>query len=98
MLLLTLEHLLAQGQVCCHHWCRQQSSCCDNSSESASGELLHQAAVRIAADCLDLNLTPAAGLCSNLRSVPVNEVVPCECANSASIQQTFAVTINIHIM
>lgn len=66
---LTLEDLLAKGEVRCHHGCRQQGPCCNNGSEGAGGQLLGDAAALcIAADCLDLH-------CLALASCPGSDLV-----------------------
>lgn len=75
MLQLTLKHLLAQGQVCCHHWGRQQGACCNQGSQGASGNLLCEAAAGITADSLDLDLAPAADLGSDLKQVELHNTV-----------------------
>jgi hypothetical protein len=58
---LTLKHLLAQGQICCHHWGRQQGSGSNKGSQGTSCNLLCEtAAACITTNGLDFDLTPAA--------------------------------------
>jgi hypothetical protein len=66
--MLTLKHLLAQCQICCHHWGGQHGASSNQSSQSTGCNLLCEAvAACVMSDGLDLELTPAAGLGSGLQ-------------------------------